>query len=66
MPIQLSLAFAQLEDAIMHENAERPHRAQHPPSGPPGPVATDGRDQDLFAAIATFLGVQLEDDPHAY
>eukprot|EP00975_Prorocentrum_lima_P045432 9513543-Prorocentrum_lima.AAC.1 len=41
-------------------------RAAQPPVGPTGPHATGGRDQDLYAAIAAFLGACLENDPQAH
>eukprot|EP00975_Prorocentrum_lima_P035319 7417927-Prorocentrum_lima.AAC.1 len=58
--------MAQLVDVVMHEAEERHNRAAQPPTGPTGPDAAGGKDQDLLAAIATFLGLLMENDPQAY
>eukprot|EP00975_Prorocentrum_lima_P042918 9012713-Prorocentrum_lima.AAC.1 len=56
----------QLTRATIHEQEQRHIRAAQPPLGPNGPHAAGGRDQDLYAAIATFLGVSLESDPQTH
>eukprot|EP00975_Prorocentrum_lima_P042269 8882025-Prorocentrum_lima.AAC.1 len=66
IPHEFALAVTQLARAAMTEQEQRAMRAAHPPVGPTGPHATGGRDQDLYAAIATFLGASLENDPQAH
>eukprot|EP00975_Prorocentrum_lima_P050475 10572647-Prorocentrum_lima.AAC.1 len=58
--------MAQMLDAVRTDQEQRHIRATQPPTGPNGPNAAGGRDQDLFAAIATFLGLIMEDDPQAH
>eukprot|EP00975_Prorocentrum_lima_P003646 795470-Prorocentrum_lima.AAC.1 len=56
IPHHFALAVTQLARAAMTEQEQRAARAAPAPVGPIGPHATGGRDQDLYAAIAAFLG----------
>eukprot|EP00975_Prorocentrum_lima_P058073 12180360-Prorocentrum_lima.AAC.1 len=46
VPQQLSLAMAQMLDAVRADQEQRHIRATLPPTGPNGPNAAGGRDQD--------------------
>eukprot|EP00975_Prorocentrum_lima_P065341 12902913-Prorocentrum_lima.AAC.1 len=66
IPHHFALAVTQLVRAAIAEQEQRAERAAQPPVGQTGPHATGGRDQDLYAAIAAFLGASLETDPQAH